>query len=561
MAVPLIALLIYNNIYSVNVIHNQVAASNKNLMSIYMKQIDAQLAEAERHLVSLTMTDLNVQAMGEQVSEDRYMLAKSAVSRRLISDLTIYPYTDGFYVYSMTRHDEVEAYKGSLTYADLSGIRKEMESKVKQLSNQPFYLNAQWKVQQMNGKFYLYRLIRDQNLFVGAWVKVSTLLEPLKGMRVGEKGALFVLDDQGRTLYGTRDLSHEGLDFARSFDHYYLSGTSNAYLIVGESSGKGGFSLTAAIPDLSILENLPYLSRATAIVIALALLMLPLSFLFLQQVLLLPLRKMVRAMRLIGEGNFSLRIEPTPAPDEIQLVNRTFNTMISRIEELKIHVYEEQISKQRAELKHLQLQINPHFFMNTLNILYNLAQVKQFGLIQETTMSLVHYFRYMLQSNQTLVTLSDELLHIRNYLHIQQMRFPNTFAYDIHVPAYLEKTAIPPLMLQTIVENTIKHAVQTNEPIQLTIEVELDDLAEEPMVNIVIRDNGEGYSEAALEGSRDGRIPVDERGEHIGLWNVRERLRLQFGDRARMECYNDDPQGAVTEIIIPLNAPIPDNKE
>lgn len=551
---PLIALLLYNNSYSVNVIHSQVAASNKNLIDIYMNQTDGQLTEVERHLAGLSSTDLNVQEMGDARSEDDYVLAKTAVYRKLTSDLSIYPYIDGFYIYSLTRKDGVEVYKGALSYPQLNDIRQALADKVTELTQKSQYRNVEWKNIRIGDESYLFRLMRDGDLFVGAWVKASSVLQPLRGMRTGTTGAVLLVDDKGSILYATRDLSGEELDLSRGFQSYYLSGSEDKYLIVGESSTKGSFSLAAAIPDESILENLPYLTKASAVVILLALLMLPLSFLILRKVILLPLGRMVSAMRLIGKGNFNIRIDAAQAPDEILLVNQTFNTMISKIEELKIHVYEEQISKQRAELKHLQLQINPHFFMNSLNILYNLAQVKQFEPIQEMTMHLVHYFRYMFQSHQSLVPLRDELRHIRHYLRIQQMRFPDTFSCEIDIPPYLETTAIPPLVLQTVVENSVKYAVKPGDPIRLIIEAELDDLAEEPMVCITVRDTGEGYSDAALARLSEGQTYIDEAGEHIGLWNIRERLKLQYGDKAWMDCYNDDPHGAVTEISIPLYA-------
>lgn len=551
---PLIALLIYNNQYSVGVVHNQVAMSNENLIRIYMKQIDGQLTEAERHMVALQTTDPNVQTMEEAVSDDAYMLAKSAVSRKLSSDLTVYPYIDGFFVYSIARSDIVEAFRGSFTYPELLAMRTAMEGAATSLAEHPAYTNAAWRAQSIGGRYHLVRIFGDGNLYIGAWVRVSSLVEPLRSTREGDTSAVLMVNGAGEQLYSTQPLADAELDLSHGFDDYYLSGRLHSHLIVGEASGKGDFSLAAAIPNRSILENLPYLTRATAIVIVLAMLMLPLGFWFLRQVLLLPLRKMVAAMRLIGQGNFSLRIEESPAPDEFQLVNRTFNTMMSQIEELKINVYEEQLSKQRAELKHLQLQINPHFFMNSLNILYNLAQVKQYGLIQEMTMSLVQYFRYMFQSHQSLVLLQDELEHIRNYLRIQQLRFGDHLRYEIQVPDYLAATKLPPLMLQTIVENTIKHAVRAEGQTTMTIEASLDDLAEEPMVCLTVRDDGQGYAEEALETFRSGRLPADAEREHIGLWNIRERLRLQYGDHAWMECYNDDPHGAVTEIVVPLGA-------
>ncbi|WP_391573706.1 sensor histidine kinase [Cohnella sp.] len=551
--VPLIALLLYNNNYSVRVIHNQVAMSNKALISIHMKQLDDQLSEVERHLTGLAFADFNLLTMGDwQASEDQYMMAKSGVSRLLTSDLIVYPYIDGFFVYSLPKRDMMEAYKLNIGYSELNALRQTMSEQILRLEDQPQHANSEWTVMQINGENYIVRLLRSGELYIGAWVKSRTMLAPLSGMHTGETGAVLLVDGAGERLGGTRPLEDDGLDFTQGFQDYYLSGSHNDYLVVGETSRKGDFSLVSVSPDKQILENLPYLANAANFVIVVAIAMLLLSVWFLRKVLLLPLRKLMVGMRLIGEGNLNHQIEESPVPDEFQLVNRTFNQMITQIEELKIHVYEEQLSKQRAELKHLQLQINPHFFMNSLNILYNLAQVKRYELIQEMTMCLVHYFRYMFQSNHPLVQLKDELKHISNYLRIQEMRLPDRLRWEIQVPDYLQMTPIPPLILQTLVENTIKHAVQVDGPVVMSIEATLDTLADEPMVCLLIRDTGKGFTDEALDAIHDGKQITDGNGAHIGLWNTRERLRLQFGERAWMECYNDDPQGAVVELMIPL---------
>ncbi|HZG74762.1 MAG TPA: histidine kinase, partial [Paenibacillus sp.] len=399
--VPLIALLLYNNQYSVNVIHNQVAATNKNVISLHMKQIDSQLSEVERHLLGLTYSDPNVLAMGERVPEDDYVMAKSGVSRMLSADLIVYPYIDGFFVYSMPRRDMLEAYKQPMGYEQLTSLRRTLESQ----ANGPADASPQteWTVLTSSGEHYIVRMFRIDDLTIGAWVKAQTMLAPLREMSLGKEGAVLLVDGAGRPLGSTQPLADEFVDFSRGFDDYYISGRHEDYLVVGETSGKGAFSLAAAIPDRQMLENLPYLANAAKVVVGLAVLMLGLSLWFLRKVLLLPLRKLMATMRLIGEGNLTLQIEASPASEEFQLVNRTFNRMMSQIEELKIHVYEEQLSKQRAELKQLQLQINPHFFMNSLNILYHLAQGKQYQLIQEMTLCLVHYFRYTFQNDRPLV--------------------------------------------------------------------------------------------------------------------------------------------------------------
>ncbi|MCR2803826.1 sensor histidine kinase [Paenibacillus soyae] len=551
---PLIILLLYNNAYSVNVIHNQVAVSNKNLVSVYMKQIDDQLSEAERHMMGLLMSEYNMLALGEAATEDDYVMAKSAISRRIASDLIVYPYIDGFFVYSLPRKDIVEAARYPMSYDELVRTRGLLKEQVELITEQPVYLSAGWTAHRMNGESVLLRIFGESGIYIGAWVKAESMLKPLQVMQTGETGANLIVGEAGEPLYSTRPLAEEKIDFTQGFDRYYLSGEDKNYLVVGEPSSKGEFSLAAVVPDKLILENLPYLSRAAWIVVAIALIMLPLSLWFLRKVLLLPLQKMTKAMRRLGEGNLHAKLEVSTVPDEFQLVNQTFNQMISQIEELKINVYEEQLSKQRAELKHLQLQINPHFFMNSLNILYNLAQVKQYGFIQELTLCLVHYFRYMLQSNRPLVLLSEELKHTRNFLRIQQLRFPKRLTCDYHVPDYLGDTQIPPLLLQTFAENVIKHALRSSDSVNVTIDAALEEHAEEPVVVISVRDSGPGFSDEALESIRLGRRPSDEKAEHIGLWNARERLRLQYGERAWMECYNREPRGAAVEIGIPMRS-------
>ncbi|ULT58745.1 histidine kinase [Neobacillus drentensis] len=77
--------------------------------------------------------------------------------------------------------------------------------------------------------------------------------------------------------------------------------------------------------------------------------------------------------------------------------------MSSQIHHLTKDIYNEKLRSQQAELKHLQLQINPQFFLNSLNIIFSLATVKDFSLIQEMTRCLVEYFHFMFRSNSQLV--------------------------------------------------------------------------------------------------------------------------------------------------------------
>lgn len=549
--VPLLALLLYSNFYSIRVVHNQVALSNKNLISLYMGQIDDRLTDADRNLMSLLTSNSETRSMDMPNSDNDYQLAKHNLSLRLSNDLLLTQSTDGLFVYSVSRHDLLDVSRDAINYQERYTVEQYLQ---RYLENEPRFGDVsgyKWTVLPIGQDHYALRLLRAGDIYIGAWVNVKTLLVPLHLIDLGEEGSALFITGTGQPIASTKPLPDDTIDFTLGFERYYMSGSRENLLVVGEPSRQGDFSLAAVIPDRQVLQKLPAITRIIEMVSFVSIGLLPLSLFFLRRILLVPLKRLIKVMKRINDGNVNVRIEDASASDEIRMVNQTFNSMMSQIEELRIHVYEEQLSKQKAELQHLQLQINPHFFMNSLNILYNLAQVKNYGLIQEMTLCLVRYFRFMFQSNLSFVALQEELQHVRNYIRIQELRFPNSLACTIEAPDFLGKVPVPPLVIQSFLENAIKHSVSLEELVRLSVTVDLVESGLEPVVEIIIRDSGPGFSEQVLEEIRSGNRIVDEEGEHIGIWNVRRRLQLLYRGRASIRCYNGFPHGAVVEIRLP----------
>lgn len=549
--VPLISLLIYNNYYSIGVVRNQVAISNKNLISLYMDQIDSQLGEAESNLQSLANNNWDIKSLDLPNSEDDYQMAKYGLSTTLSNNMVFYKSVDAFFVYNYIRQDLVNFFQPVVLYPEQVKVEKVIQKYLDSLTNSSTATDNHWFIQKIDQNYYILRIVRSGNLYIGAWVNTKTLLQPMQLINLGAEGSVILVTSKGETLSSTRSLKDKNIDLTNGFQQYYMTGTKNNLLVVGESSNKGDFSLAAIIPNNQILQNLPWLTSINTIVSFAAIGLLPLGLLFLFRILLMPLKRLIIAMKRINKGLVHTRIEDYQTSDEFRLVNQTFNTMMSEIESLKINVYEEQLNKQKAELQHLQLQINPHFFLNSLNILYNLAQVKNYELIQEMTLCLVRYFRFMFRSNLSFVSLDDELQHVRNYIRIQELRFPKHLTCTISVPEFLDKLLVPPLLIQTFLENSIKHSVTLEEPIHLFVQLDLREDALEPYIEIIIRDTGKGFSEEVLSEINTGKRVIDEQGEHIGIWNVRKRLKLLYGNSASITCYNGYPNGAVIEIKLP----------
>lgn len=549
--VPLITLLIYNNYYSIGVVRNQVAISNKNLISLYMAQIDLQLEDAESNVLSLANNNWDIKSMDLPNSEDDYQMAKYNLSTTLSNNMVFYKSVDAFFVYNYLRQDLVDAFQSVVLYPEQLKVEGVLQKYLDGLASSSVTVDKHWFIQKIDQNYYILRIVKSGNLYIGAWVNTRTLLQPMQLINLGAEGSVILVTSKGEILISTRSLQDKNIDLTRGFQQYYVTGTKNNLLVVGESSDKGDFSLAAIIPNKQILQNLPWLTRINTIVSFAAIGLLPVGLLFLFRILLLPLKRLIIVMKRINKGLVHTRIEDYQTSDEFILVNQTFNTMMSEIESLKIHVYEEQLNKQKVELQHLQLQINPHFFLNSLNILYNLAQVKNYELIQEMTLCLVRYFRFMFRSNLSFVSLHEELQHVRNYIRIQELRFPRHLTCTINVPDFLEKLSVPPLLIQTFLENSIKHSVTLEEPIHLSVQLDLREDGLEPYIEIIIRDTGKGFSEEVLSEINSGNRVVDEQGEHIGIWNVRKRLNLLYGNLASITCYNGYPKGAVIEIKLP----------
>lgn len=548
--VPLSLLLIYTNYYAIGVVRSQVADSNKKMMSLYMGQIDEQLRFAESNLMGLTIAEADFTGIENKVSESDRIFALSRLSKRITENILNFKSVDGFFIYSSPNQYYMNAFSEVTNYAERESVRNFIEDETgKATPNLPI---NRWYVQEIGEKYYLLRTIKVSNTYVGTWILIDNLMVPLNLIGLGEKGEALFTTNEGVPLVNAEIVRDNRLDVSKNIQHYYLTGDHNRYLVVGEKSAVGDFNLIALIPDEQILKNLPILRNIVNFILIGVFILLPVCLLLLRKTLLIPINRLISAMKRIKDGNLDMRIPSFRTSDEFQLVYETFNTMMSQIQELRIHVYEEQMNKQKAELQHLQLQINPHFYLNSLNIMHTLARAKNYALIEEMALCLVGYFRYMFRSNLTFVSVQEELQHVRNYLRIQELRFPSHLQCTIHVPDYLLRTPIPPLVVQTFVENAIKHAVTMDEPVLLTIDMELDDAAVTPTLKITIQDTGPGFPEEVLVGIRSGAQMTNTQGEHIGIWNVQQRLLLLYQSRADISFANQASGGAVIVITLPL---------
>lgn len=239
-------------------------------------------------------------------------------------------------------------------------------------------------------------------------------------------------------------------------------------------------------------------------------------------------------------------VKKTSTKDEIYMLEESYDAMIERIYELMEKNIKDMDEKRRLELDSLQQQINPHFLYNTLDAIAWMAKIKKEPEIEKLVMSLAKFFRISLHRGDTIITVGEEIELTQHYLEIQEIRFPNRFdiTYDIDPNVKNYKTL--KLLLQPVVENAIKYGMQEQSG---TIVISVKKIDE----NIVysVKDNGEGFDVPKDMLSRPYGTMQENRSGY-GLFNINERIRLEYGAGYGLKIYSEKGKGTTVYITIPI---------
>lgn len=253
--------------------------------------------------------------------------------------------------------------------------------------------------------------------------------------------------------------------------------------------------------------------------------------------------------RMINYINGNITEISTSGYKEAEIIGKTLGSMTETINQLSSRLAEQKINTQKAELNFLINQINPHFLYNTLESIKGIASSYNVTEISEITYALGSMFKYSLDSSP-IVNLEDEMLLVKNYLEIQQLRFSNRFKYCIETRRELNKCQIPKMILQPIVENSIIHGLENMESNgRLYLKVEKNNSS----LTITVKDNGEGIKPDKLEQIRQKMQKKDEKdNKSIGLINVHRRLVLSYGSGYGLFIESHENNGTTVIISIPL---------
>ncbi len=375
------------------------------------------------------------------------------------------------------------------------------------------------------------------------------------------EGALVYMTDRNGKLFYTND---DATKLGETNPRDIWLDDKHEYIIQREAIPNLNGEIVIKMPNSVLLQGLNKIRRQQFIMVAVALFLMVIPLLYMRNNILQPLKRFMSLMGEVSLGDkkhLSKRVEVDGYAEIIIMASR-FNEMLVEIEDLtdrllesKRVLYETELIKRRAELSFLQSQINPHFLYNTLESIKGLAADEGSSQIFELTTALSLFFRYSIKGPD-MVSLERELIIIKNYILIHQIRFGKRLKVEYDISKECLGCLVPRMILQPIVENAIKHGI---EPLQRTGLLRIKGYRDGENLFLFVEDNGMGLSPVKLEeinASIERRSAADSLDGYsesgIGLANVHDRIRINFGQTYGIRMTSELEGGTTVSIKIPV---------
>ena len=376
-----------------------------------------------------------------------------------------------------------------------------------------------------------------------------------------DSGILYVLEDSQRILYSSRSddslLISENLSTALRQKLSSVSINHTDFLLTQMPSSQHGLSIATLITKDSVFRESSEVIQLFILAFFLVIAATVFGIIFLTHTFTRNILSLNQAVSRFGKNaDFYINL-PIHSADEIGQLTSGVIDMSHRIKTLLEEIQKEEEEKRILEFNSLQSQINPHMIYNTLNTITWLAEAQNIYNIQEVSSSFTHLLRSL--SNQgSFVTIKQEISYLQAYIDIKKYNLLCTVQTDFQVDPATYNCRILKLLLQPIVENAMIHGFSgCLDDCLINISIYL----EKEMLFIDISDNGNGMSEEKIHTVLQGAESDKNTFLRIGVHNIIERLRLQYGEQASFSIISAPGCGTTVRLSFPAEVTSPDGSQ
>lgn len=541
----IIIYLLFYNFFSMNVLREKTADNIQNSVQIIGKRTDQNMNKIELCMIEKTISSEVLSVLSRERKDTQYYIELNKIRDGLNNDINFQPFSGTMFLY----YDQIDEIV-------LSGDQNaQAQEETRELIRAYAAAGKDiWEVVDYGGEKHLMLMYHNElGVYAGALVSVESILKEWEDLNViGFGKSQYFMDRDNRCIASSGNTLENDSVFRKAAA---ASGQNDGEDVQWHGQGLS-VKYNMAVSDYRIYIVVdPEYSAAlysglwvlVLVLPVLAVLAFAMYYLIVNILLLKPLKHAFSNIYTEMEKE-SIALPDVRSFSEVNRVVNMFNAVLRNLHDVKIGLYEKKIENERAKMRLLQSQINPHMFMNSLAIIDSMSRVdtpESKEVIHQLTRYLSAYFRFMLESDRDLIDLTAEVENTENYLKIQSIRYPGKFSYKIEVEN-CENVQLPPLTLQPIVENSIKHGFGGAAHFMIQISCWVRD----GVLKVRIRDNGAGFSSESLEMIQNGGDMDIHHKRHFGIKNVYGLLKLAYPQGVEMRCYNDG--GAVVEFMIRL---------
>jgi len=389
----------------------------------------------------------------------------------------------------------------------------------------------------------------------------SAVSELAKNAKLGSTGYVYFIDNNNKIVYHplqqliNSNIFNEDIDAVEDhiFGTFINTFEGRQRLVIIDTVNNARWRIVGVAFMDELMSGLNQFTIVMALILILCIIITIFLARYVSAWISRPIKELERLMLAVERGDFSA--PPTvKGNQEVLALSQSFTLMILRIRELMDDIVKSQELKRKFELDALQAKINPHFLYNTLDSVVWMAEQNDTEGVIRMISALAKLFRVSISKGHDIITISEELEHVRNYLIIQQIRYKGKFEFSILVDEDIGNAPTIKLIVQPIVENSIYHGIKY---LQEMGHIDIKVYRRKPgAIVLEIRDNGIGMDEQKLTKILSFSDTHSPKGNGIGVRNVHQRVQLYYGSDFGLEISSELDVGTLVRIVIPEGDPI-----
>ena len=503
-----------------NFIKNQNIVHLRSSIEIYADSVNEKLHSVERFMYSTITHNESL----EKLNHVQTFLEYQENLKKVQTSFTEFEYQNETHMTFLLETDATKHFINVsnlyIPYEDYLLLKTYLKSLSSDISDR------KWKNITIKDSEYLVKSVHYEGKIIYAVISSEDILKPLNKLNIGNNGKLSLkepnnIPSANYLIHAQNEKTH------LPFDIYVLVDYAEVFR------------------NITLLEV--FLSAVPIIITILSIIII----LYIRQWMIKPITRLTERLSQLGDSILPSEFFMSEGILEIDKANDKLNKVIFDMQELKIREYHSQLELKKIELNYLKNQIRPHFYLNMLSMIHSMLQTKNYKEIEDLTILTSNYLRHLFMANQDFSELKDEVQHIKDYLEIQRIRYGSSIYFSLNYNDDLQNTLVPSLLLQTFIENTIKHGFSFQDLFTILLSIKKVKTENSDYIQICIEDNGPGFSEEILSKLNQKQSLITEDGHHIGITNTIERLNLLYPNDYSIAFENNEEGGAKILLLIP----------